>query len=89
MGQVPYRTGAGPFLERFQISLNKTLIFGVEGYVHKAEADVGYPESFEITEIKSINDLDILDLLDWADGQKGHALRELERLCLEEINNQT
>jgi hypothetical protein len=57
------------------------------GNFYKAEYENGLPDRFEIDIIKSEDD-NLYELLEWTAVRKLNYITELERLCIEYINEE-
>lgn len=65
------------------VKIDKTTLM-VEGKYSNGESEVGLSSSFQIKKITSNDDLS--NLIEWAGSRQGHALEEIEQLCLRQIN---
>jgi hypothetical protein len=69
------------------LSINNDIELFITGNYYKAEYENGLPDRFEIDIIKSEDD-NLYELLEWTAVRKLNYITELERLCIEYINEE-
>ena len=69
------------------LSINNDIELFITGNFYKAEYQNGLPDRFEIDVIKSEDD-NLYELLEWTAVRKLNYITELERLCIEYINEE-
>ncbi len=66
------------------IKINKDVNLIITGQYFKSEYETNLPETFEIDKIGSVEE-DLFNLMNWVSCQDDYIV-ELERLCIEKIN---